>query len=277
MSESDYLRLWAKPQVARQKVRDALVANIGQTADQVHAEHILVATEELANQIYADVTTGGQNFEEVAKEKSTDTSTAPNGGDLGWFPKGVMVQAFEDAAFSMQPGQISAPVQTQYGWHIIKVLDFQANRALTDDQISQLQDDAVNNWLKEQEASMKISSQLDPTPTPAEETFQPPVDAPPVSSETPTVEASPAASPVAATPAAETAASPAAATALATSQATPEEATPVAVVSTPAVQASPVAGLPATPIASPMGSPIARPVGSPNPTPILNPLGTPSS
>ena len=58
MSESDYLRLWAKPQVARQKVRDALVANIGQTADQVHAEHILVATEELANQIYADVTTG---------------------------------------------------------------------------------------------------------------------------------------------------------------------------------------------------------------------------
>lgn len=262
MSESDYLRLWAKPQVARQKVRDALTANIGQTADQVHAEHILVATEELANQIYTDVTSGGQNFEQVAKDKSTDTSTAPNGGDLGWFPKGVMVQAFEDAAFSTQPGEIHAPVQTQYGWHIIKVLDYQAGRALTDDQISQLQNDAVNNWLKEREASMKISSQLDPTPTPASETFEPPVDAPPVSSETPTAEASPAASP---------AASPIAATPVATvEQATPAPATP-----SPAQgsSATPVATLPVTPAASIPGTTQASPVASP----VSSPVGSPVS
>lgn len=296
MSESDYLRLWAKPQVARQKVRDALVANVGQTADQVHAEHILVATEELANQIYADVTTGGQNFEQVAKEKSTDTSTAPNGGDLGWFPKGVMVQPFEDAAFSGSPGQILPPVQTQYGWHIIKVLDVQANRALTDDQISQLQEDTVNNWLKEREASMKISSQLDPTPTPASETFEPPVDAPPVSSETPTAEASPVASPiaspVAATPEATGVASPepeaspvvatpipAASSPVATPEpmASPVESTPIPAASTPVAQVTPVVNVPASPVASPAASPVASPIGSPNPTPIMNPLGTPTS
>jgi parvulin-like peptidyl-prolyl isomerase len=274
MSEGDYLRLWAKPQVARQKVRDALVANIGQTADQVHAEHILVATEELANQIYADVTTGGQNFEQVAKDKSTDTSTAPNGGDLGWFPKGVMVQGFEDAAFSTEPGQIHAPVQTQYGWHIIKVIEVQANRALTEDQITQLQDDTVNNWLKDQEASMKISSDLDPTPTPASETFEPPADAPPVSSETPTAEASPAASP---------AASPIAATPIAGEvPATPSAATPIPTPATPVpnlAQATPAATVPtsAIPMASPVASPVVSLSGSPVPTPIMDPLGTPPS
>jgi hypothetical protein len=277
MSESDYLRLWAKPQVARQKVRDSLAANIGQTADQVHAEHILVATEDLANQIYADVTTGGQNFEQVAKDKSTDTSTAPNGGDLGWFSRGVMVQPFEDAAFSTQPGQIHPPVQTQFGWHIIKVIEVQSDRALTDDQISQLQDDAVNDWLKAQEASMKISSDLDPTPTPATETFEPPVDAPPVSSETATAEASPVASPMAspvpvnegATPQPVTpAATPLAATPIASPAASPtaEAEMPVAA-ATPLVTANP----------SPVASPIAGPSGSPAPTPIVNPLGTPPS
>lgn len=285
MSEGDYLRLWAKPQVAKQKVRDLLTKDIGQTADQVHAEHILVATEELANQIYADVTTGGQNFEQVAKEKSTDTSTAPNGGDLGWFPHGVMVQPFEDAAFSGQPGQILAPIQTQYGWHIIKVIEVQPNRALTDEQITQLQDDAVSNWLKEREASMDISSKLDPTPTPVSETFVPPVDAPPVSTETPTAEASPAASPAAspiadatpvvATPVASPVASPVSATPAAASQATP-----VPSISTSVPVASPIASpssVPASPVASPAASPMASPAGSPVSTPILNPLGTPSS
>jgi parvulin-like peptidyl-prolyl isomerase len=299
MSESDYLRLWAKPQVAKQKVRDVLVKDIGQTADQVHAEHILVATEELANQIYADVTTGGQNFEEVAKTKSTDTSTAPNGGDLGWFPHGVMVQPFEDAAFSGQPGQILAPIQTQFGWHIIKVIDVQANRALTDEQITQLQDDTVSNWLKDREASMDISSKIDPTPTPVSETFEPPVDAPPVSTLTPTAEASPAASPV--TNATPSVATPETMPPVATPQASPVVSTPPPAVSpiatvavpiaspvqaqaTPAATEVPIATPAATPVvesatpaASPAASPIASPIGSPAPTPIMNPLGTPSS
>ncbi|MGH2548865.1 MAG: peptidylprolyl isomerase [Thermomicrobiales bacterium] len=293
MSEGDYLRLWAKPQVAKQKVRDVLIKDIGQTADQVHAEHILVATEDLANQIYADVTTGGQNFEEVAKAKSTDTSTAPNGGDLGWFPHGVMVQSFEDAAFAGQPGQILAPIQTQFGWHIIKVIDVQPNRALTDEQITQLQDDTVSNWLKDQEASMKISSKIDPTPTPVSETFEPPVDAPAVSTVTPTVEASPAASPVAnatptlATPEAsplvatpdvttQAAATPVPASPIATTEATPVASPVVAPGASGTSTATPVVES-STPAASPAASPMASPIASPVTTPIMNPLGTPSS
>jgi parvulin-like peptidyl-prolyl isomerase len=289
MSRSDYYRLIARPQVARERVRDSLTANIGQTADQIHAEHILVATEELANQIYQDVTTGGQNFEDVAREKSTDTSTAPNGGDLGWFARGVMVAPFEDAAFSTGPGQIHAPVQTQFGWHIIKVLDAQSKRALTDDQISQLQDSTVNKWLDQRKTDLNVKSAVAPTPTPATQTFIPPVDAP--LPPTATLEASPASSPVAegaSSPVASPATEPNA-DATPVSDATPTSSTPVVTTaSTPAAIASPVDGATpvregATPIvasqtASPQASPAAAsPIASPIATPVFNPLGTPTA
>ncbi len=90
--------------------------------EQVRASHILVDTEDLANQIH-DQLENGADFAELAKQYSTDTGSASNGGDLGWFSRGQMVQAFEDAAFSTPVGEISDVVQTQYGYHIIKVTD----------------------------------------------------------------------------------------------------------------------------------------------------------
>ena len=60
-----------------------------------------------------------ENFAEVAKAESDDRGSSPKGGELGWFGKGMMVKAFEEAAFSMQTGEISAPIRTQYGWHIL--------------------------------------------------------------------------------------------------------------------------------------------------------------
>ena len=82
-----------------------------------HASHILVATEEQAKDLKVQLD-GGADFAELAKANSTDGSAA-GGGDLGWFGPGMMVKPFEDAVIALQPGQISAPVQTQFGWHLI--------------------------------------------------------------------------------------------------------------------------------------------------------------
>lgn len=88
----------------------------------VRVSHILVDTEEEAKQI-AQQLKDGADFATLATEKSTDTMSAANGGDLDWFSRGQMVEPFEKVAFSMRPGQISEPVKTDYGYHIIKMTD----------------------------------------------------------------------------------------------------------------------------------------------------------
>ncbi len=92
-------------------------------ATQVKASHILVKTEEEAKNLYEEIK-GGKDFAQAAKEYSTCPS-GRNGGDLGFFPKGVMVKPFEDAAFSLPVGKLSQPVQTQFGWHLILVTDIE--------------------------------------------------------------------------------------------------------------------------------------------------------
>ena len=87
-----------------------------------HARHILVETKEEAEAIIKDLENGA-DFAELAKEKSTGPS-GPNGGDLGYFAKGRMVKEFSDAAFALEVGQFTKePVQTQFGWHVIKLED----------------------------------------------------------------------------------------------------------------------------------------------------------
>jgi len=86
-----------------------------------NASHILVATEEEAADIVKRLE-GGEDFAELARQLSTGPS-GPNGGQLGWFGVGQMVKPFEDAVVALQVGQVSAPVQTQFGWHVIKLND----------------------------------------------------------------------------------------------------------------------------------------------------------
>ena len=87
----------------------------------VHALHILVKTESEAQALLFDLKRG-KDFGEIAKEKSLCPS-GKKGGDLGWFGKGQMVREFEQAAFALKSGEMSAPVKTQFGWHIIKVVE----------------------------------------------------------------------------------------------------------------------------------------------------------
>lgn len=89
---------------------------------EAHARHILVDTEAQATAIAAEIA-AGKSFEDAANEHSRDGSGA-DGGDLGWFARDDMVEAFGNAVFSMEPGDISAPVQSQFGWHLIQVIAF---------------------------------------------------------------------------------------------------------------------------------------------------------
>lgn len=116
--------LWAERTrvvLLQNKLLEDLDLQPEETKVMVHAAHILVDTEEEA-QAVEDRLAAGESFEEVAAEVSTDTS-AYRGGDLGWFGEGNMIPEFEQAAFALQPGEISEPVQSQYGWHIIKLYD----------------------------------------------------------------------------------------------------------------------------------------------------------
>jgi parvulin-like peptidyl-prolyl isomerase len=192
LSQADYERWIVRPAVARQKVRDYIANQIGQSAEQVHAAHILVATKDLADQLYQQLQSPDADFAQIARDNSIDEATAPNGGDLGWFPRGVMVKPFDDVAFSLQPGQISQPFETEFGWHIVKVYAHEQDRPLTDDMINTLRTKRFEAWLAEKRAATAIKADIAPTPTPAVRTFEPPPDAPPTPTPTPTIEASPA-------------------------------------------------------------------------------------
>lgn len=105
---------------------DALVLKM-RDEKEVRARHILVANEADAKEVIKKIE-GGKSFEEVAREYSKDPGSAKQGGDLGYFTKDKMVPEFATAAFALNKGEISKPVKSQFGWHVIKVED---NRKVT--------------------------------------------------------------------------------------------------------------------------------------------------
>ena len=100
---------------------------------EVRARHILVKTEDEAKAIVAELKNGA-DFAELARKKSTDPG-ASEGGDLGYFPKDEMVPEFADAAFKLEKGQVSDPVHTRFGWHVIKVEDKRERQVPAFDQV----------------------------------------------------------------------------------------------------------------------------------------------
>jgi peptidyl-prolyl cis-trans isomerase C len=117
---------------AEHKVYDDAVKQVP-NEEEVHARHILVPTEDEAKAILTQLK-GGADFATVAKEKSKDPGAA-EGGDLGYFTKDQMVPEFAAVAFKLDKGQISDPVKTQFGWHIIKVEDKRIKPTPTFDQV----------------------------------------------------------------------------------------------------------------------------------------------
>lgn len=144
-----------RAQLIGNKVRDAVTANVPQTAEQVRARHILVQTVDEAVRAARRIE-GGESFDKVAKEVSKDPGTAKAGGDLGWFPRGLMVPEFEQQAFSLALNQVSSPVQTQFGYHILQVLEKDPNRKLPEDRWQELRQAKFQDWLEDQRNAAKI-------------------------------------------------------------------------------------------------------------------------
>lgn len=119
------------------------------TPEQVKASHILVATKEESESILAQLKTGA-DFAKLAGEKSIDPGSKSKGGDLDYFTKGRMVKPFEDAAFSLQVGQLSDIVQTEHGYHIIKVTDKKAASTPTfEEKKNDIRETLVTNQIQE--------------------------------------------------------------------------------------------------------------------------------
>jgi len=140
--------------VLRQKLFDQITADVPRTQEQVWARHILVADEATAKTV-RDRIVGGEDFAKVAAEVSTDTSNKDKGGDLGWFGKGAMVPEFETAAFSLKVGEISQPVKSQFGYHIIQVLAHE-QIPLDANAYDQAKQTVFNDWLTKARADYKV-------------------------------------------------------------------------------------------------------------------------
>ncbi|GAB4499095.1 MAG: hypothetical protein OHK0052_13510 [Anaerolineales bacterium] len=151
-SEKD-LRNMVRNQLYARKLQAILTADAPTTQEQVWARHILVADEASAQDIYNQLVNGADWNSLVSL--STDTGSAASGGDLGWFTREMMVPEFSQAAFNAEVGAYIAPVQSQFGWHIIQVLGKEP-RSLNQSEYQQLQQSLFQNWLTEQRSTATI-------------------------------------------------------------------------------------------------------------------------
>ncbi len=149
----------------REVVRDVLlvqqmsevVAEVPDSAPQVHARHILVADEaaarDLLNQLQA-----GADFAQLATQYSLDSSSAPSGGDLGWVPRGVLLQQeIEDAIFALEPGQTAPdPVRSSLGFHVVQTLERVEDRPLSPADVAQARQQKFLDWLETQRQDATI-------------------------------------------------------------------------------------------------------------------------
>jgi parvulin-like peptidyl-prolyl isomerase len=133
-------------QVLRKKMMEDQVKDLQTTETQVLARHILVNTDAEAKAV-EELLSQGVDFAEVARKYSKDTGSGQNGGELGWAPPSNYVTEFADAVSSLPIGQISEPVKTEFGYHIIQVVA-RENLPLSADQLEQKKQTAFDEWLQ---------------------------------------------------------------------------------------------------------------------------------
>jgi len=130
-----------------QGILELLSAELPAGAEQVHVRHIAVSSEDAAQDVLAQLQQG-TDFAELARLRSEDTMTREQGGDLGWFPEGVVAPELERAAFALQVGEISESIQLGEGYHVIQVVEREADRPLAPDFRMEFELAAFEQWLE---------------------------------------------------------------------------------------------------------------------------------
>ncbi len=143
--------------LATQRLIAPLIESVPTTTEQVHARHILVNTQAQAEEVLARLQ-AGEDFGALAAQYSADVTARDNGGDLGWFPRGgLLVPEVEEAAFALQPGQISAVVPSALGFHIIQTLEFDPARPVEDETRDLMIQRAIQAW----QQSLRSGAQIE--------------------------------------------------------------------------------------------------------------------
>ena len=144
VTEEDF-RGQFQAQLYRRKLFEFFEDEVPRDQEHVNARHILVDDEETALEVLQRLA-DGESFEDLAIEYSKDETNKERGGDLGWFPRGFMVQTFEDAVFNAEIGLIPDPVETSFGWHVLEVVG-RENRELDEYSHQLAVQTEYNNWL----------------------------------------------------------------------------------------------------------------------------------
>jgi len=144
-------------QLVAQALFQQVIRDVPTVAEQVHARHIALATEEEARQVLERLQKG-EDFTALARQFSQDATTRDNGGDLGFFPRDLLLSPeIEEVAFSLAPQQIGDVVRTQFGrYHIVQVLEREESRPLPEDVLYRLYENAFERWLSEQLTASEI-------------------------------------------------------------------------------------------------------------------------
>ncbi len=145
-----------KRQMLSRLITDQVAASVPTSAEQVHAAHILVTSQPVADEIRLMLTSGA-DFAETARTYSQDLSTRAGGGDLGWFPRGwLAVPEVEAAAFALAPGETSAVISAADGFHIVRTMEKADQRPVSAVVYEALQRTAVRTWIDEQVAASDV-------------------------------------------------------------------------------------------------------------------------
>lgn len=140
--------------VLKDKLQKAIGDETPKMAEQARARHILVETEEEAKAVIERLDKG-EDFAVLAEELSTDTGSGAQGGDLGFVPRGRFVEVVDEAVFTLPIGEISEPIQSDFGWHVIEVLE-REERELSPTDYRTAQRQAYNDWLTEARAGANV-------------------------------------------------------------------------------------------------------------------------